>query len=373
MGWGFRRRRGLLGGLVPLIGLIALIWRIPRRARRAVPPSKLPDKYEKALAALPQNEPINWLLGSVLRKFAERKAWHFLFDTLATNNPLILEPWNSWIAEFRSVLRNPDVAAQKATDELSNGPATRIGDFMAEVLAVINLSRLGYTHFEVVLAGGNRKAVDFMAQHKGRRARIEVKNLHESEDIIRTVVSKHLEKCRQKHPDRFDFTLSVNHYHHGTLSDGAIARVKNAIDQLPKIARDEYPVTLDGEIRVVLKRIKVDPGQRTGLVIQSGFRSDDFEFDLPELQGLFVKTLRVVSQSIEKFFGRQADPEAINVITFQWLPPKVMYDPNTLETVQRAIEEAFAAVGLQFKVLIFEHVPSHNFRLNVNSQQLPKA
>jgi hypothetical protein len=76
------------------------------------------------------------------------------------------------------------------------------------------------------------------------------------------------------------------------------------------------------------------------------FGSDDFEFDLPELQNLFIKAFRVVSASSLKFFGQQAaDP--INVTAMQWEPPKFTYDAGTRETVQRTIEQALAAVGLQ--------------------------
>jgi hypothetical protein len=38
---------------------------------------------EKALAALSNNEPIDWLLGSALRAGAERGENHFLFRALA--------------------------------------------------------------------------------------------------------------------------------------------------------------------------------------------------------------------------------------------------------------------------------------------------
>src|SRR5438445_13467754 len=96
---------------------------------------------ERALAALSRNESINWLMGRVRHKFAERKEWHFLLDLLAGKNPHALEQWISWLTEFRTVLRNPEVAAQKADEELSTSDPERIGDFMAEVFTVIHLSR----------------------------------------------------------------------------------------------------------------------------------------------------------------------------------------------------------------------------------------
>jgi hypothetical protein len=281
-----------------------------------------------------------------------------LFEILAGKNPLTLEQWNAWIGEFRSVVRNPDVAAQKAYEELSTSSPDRIGDFMAEVFAVINLSRDGYTDFQAVLAQGDKAAADFTALKGGQRVRIEVKHLHEPRDIIRTVATTRWRRCCTQEPARFNFAMGVKHHHYDVLSDAAIARLNNAIDQLPDIASTEYRVSLEPGVEVVLTRTV----GKQGLAIQSGIGSRDFEFDLPELQNLFIKAFRGVSASLLKFFGRQTDPDALNLIAMQWEPAKVMYDPGTIERVQGAIEHAFAAVGLQLRVLMFVYPPAHNLR-----------
>src|SRR5258708_1922967 len=145
---------------------------------------------DEALMALSRNAPIDWLFGRVLKSLAARGQWHFLFEVLAGKDPRALEQWNAWIAEFRTAVRNPDIAAKKADDELSTSPPERIGDFMAEVFSVINLRRDGYTDFEVVLAQADQPAVDFTAVREGRRVRIEVKHLHKPQDVIRTVLTK---------------------------------------------------------------------------------------------------------------------------------------------------------------------------------------
>lgn len=119
---------------------------------------------ELALANLRDNEAIDWLFGRVLHKLAARGQHHFLFELLSGSNPRVLEWWNSWLSEFRSALKNPDVAARKADDDFSNSPPERIGDFIAEIVAVIHLSRDGYTDFEVVLVGTGPSAavVDYI-------------------------------------------------------------------------------------------------------------------------------------------------------------------------------------------------------------------
>ena len=72
----------------------------------------------KALDALAQNEPINWLLGQVLRSAAAKGSHHFLFDALAGPNPYALRAWSAWIGEFRNLLANPEAAPKKASAEL---------------------------------------------------------------------------------------------------------------------------------------------------------------------------------------------------------------------------------------------------------------
>jgi hypothetical protein len=313
---------------------------------------------DQALEALSRNAAIDWLFGRVLRSLASRDQWHFLFEVLAGKNPHALEQWNAWIEEFRSVVKNPDVAAEKACEELSASPPDRIGDFMAEVFAVITLSRDGYTDFQAVLAQGDKPVVDFTALKEGRRVRVEVKHLHEPRDIIRTVATERWKlRCREE-AARFNFALGVSHHYYGVLSDAAIARLKMAIDQLPDIASNEYRVTLETGVEVVLTRTV----GKQGLAVHSRIGSRDFEFDLPELQNLFVKAFRDVSASLLKFFGRQTDPDAINVIAMQWEPTKVMYDPKTAERVKVAIEQAFAAVGLQLRILMFAYPPPHDLR-----------
>lgn len=308
--------------------------------------------------ALSNNAPIDWLFGRVLRSLAARDQGHFLFEMLAGKNPHALEQWNAWIAEFRGVMRNPDAAAEKADQELSTDSPARIGDFMAEVFAAINLSRNGYTDFQAVVADGNKAVVDFTAIKEGQRVRIEVKRLHEPRDVIRTAATERWTRRCAEEPARFNFVMTVNHHHYGVLSDAAIARLNTAIDQLPDIATNEYRVILETGVEVVLTRTVGKPG----LVVHSGIGSKDFEFDLPELQNLFIKAFRDVSASLLKFFGRQTDADAINLIVMQWEPAKVMYDPSTLERVQVAIEQAFAAVGLQLSIYMFVFPPAHDLR-----------
>ena len=335
-------------------------------------------RIEKALAALANNEPIDWLLGSALRAGAKRGEDHFLLHALAEANRHDVRAWNAWIAEFRSLLLNPDTASAKASAELDAGPLSRIGDFMAEVLAILHLSRLGYTNFKCVLAS-DKKEVDFLADKSGKKVRIEVKHLHEPSDIIRNVAQARWRQRQTEFPNDFNFSVLLKHNHHEPLTEKAISELKNVVDQLPKIAAAERKVILDGDITIwtkrfdekalnesdpnqfLLARIMENRGGKPGLIVQSDIRANDLEFDLPDMQRLFVKAFRTVGDATSKFFLGRSDPHAENVLAMRWQAPDMFYHDAAPELVKQAIEAAFAVVDLQLSVFIFGSDPEPNF------------
>lgn len=333
---------------------------------------------QKALVALAQNEPIDWLLGKVFRARAAKGETHFLLDALSGRNPNAVRAWNAWIAEFRSVLRNPDEAPKKADAELSESPLTRIDDFITEVLAVLYLSRNGYTDFEIVLAG-NKKAVDFTALRAGKRVRIEVKNLREPEDIIRTVAGARWKECKARQPDKFNFSVLLIHSHSGPLTDDAISRLRNVIDEIPDVAGSDRQIVLDGNVPITIQRLSEEAIQKLGtegvmlahmtgvgresrLIVQSPIRAADLEFNLPVLQRLFVKAFATVGDAVFKFFGRQSDAESENVMVLRWQAPDIFYDESTPQIIKQSIEKAFMTVGLQLTIFVLGSDPEPNFK-----------
>ena len=360
-----------------LLSTVSDLFRRPSRQ----PESDSLAEVQTALIALsnPKNEPVNWLLGAVLRGGAKRGDTCFLLNALSGKNPHAVEAWNAWIVEFRSVLKDPELAVRKVISELSNRPLSGVADFMTEVLAVLHLSRKGYTEFEPVLASDGKPAVDFRARRDVKLVRIEVKNLHEPQDIIRTVAQTRWKKRRAENPQKFSMPVMLTHSHHGPLSDKAISRLNNAIDEIPTVSRDERKIVLDGGIPITITRLTEErikasgseafllsrmmtAGRSPGIVVQSPIRVDDLEFDLSELQLLFVKAFRVVADAADKFFGRHSDPDAEDVIIMRWEAPKMFYDEGTPQIVQNAIESAFAAVELQLKVVILGSDPEPNFK-----------
>src|SRR5207245_1801357 len=153
--------------------------------------------FDKAMAALgdPKNEPLRWLLSSALRQHAETTLGsHFLLETLAAPaRRHVLAGWNARLHQFRELLQNPDQAPIKAAADLRCGPrdaGKKLGDFLAEVMAVAHLQSLGYEDFSIVLPG-DQPLPDFMASFRGQPAAVEVKNLQEPADILRNVAARH--------------------------------------------------------------------------------------------------------------------------------------------------------------------------------------
>lgn len=335
----------------------------------------------KAVAALAENEPLDWLLGRALREMASRGVRHHLLNCLSGANPHAVRAWNALISEFRDALINPDMAPKKADAELSKCSAQRIDDFLAEVLSVVQLSRMGYSAFEIVLASGAEQAVDFLARREEKRVRLEIKNLQEPQDIIRTIAWKRWDECRKKSPEKYNFSIAVSHDHIDSLSNTEISKLKTAIDQFPDIAAPAYSITLDGGDTVTLKRIEdgaedIEPWNKIAgpsgprMVISSTITERHLVFNVPEFQNLFIKSLRTVADATPKFFGRQADPEAENVIAIRWTAPNGFYSDRVPVDVVAAIANSFSAVGLQLAVFIFgDHLEANFDRYSMEKSQ----
>lgn len=331
---------------------------------------------ERALAALAENEPLDWLLGRALRDLTSRGMRHYLLNCLAGGNPPAIRAWNALISEFRDALIHPDMAPKKADSELSRCSAQRIDDFLAEVLSVVQLSRMGYSAFEIVLANGTEQAVDFMACQEEKRVRLEIKNLQEPQDIIRTIAWKRWDERRKKFPKKYNFSIAVSHDHIDPLSNAEISKLKTAIDQFPDVATPAYSITLDGGDTVTLKRIEdsaadTEPWNKIAgpnvprMVIASTITERHLVFNITEFHNLFIKALRPVADATPKFFGRQSDPEAENVIAIRWTPPNGFYHDRAPADVAAAIADAFSAVGLQLAVFIFGDHLEPNFDVTV--------
>ena len=333
--------------------------------------------FAKALESLqePKNEPLNWLLGDSLRAHALGiPESNFLLEALARPRTATLMKWNAWIHEYRELLRNPATAPRKTALDLKardrKDAEEKLRSLLAEVQAVLHLAKLRYKDFEVLMPD-EAPSPDFSAQLDARPVRIEVKNMREPEDIIRTVASRHWHALQKKRPEEYDFSILVSHEHRGSLSSKARKRLCSILDLLPKTKKSPILEQLDDGVRVSIKRLEdqhlrapnveglilsdiVRKQQKPGrMIVQSRITADHMAFDLSELQGLFLKVLRRVIDSSPKFFGDTFVSASLNVVALRWEPPDIFASTDVTTYVADQTERFFAAFTLQLKPIIF--------------------
>ena len=318
-----------------------------------------------------KNEPLNWLLGEILREQAELLgAPHFLLAALGGPRLPLLTTWNATIAAFRSLLTNPDCAPSKAANDVRGKNAAdvekKLRALQAEVFAILALRDQGFTDFEVVPPGQLQRP-DFLASKNGARVRVEVKLLQEPQDIIRTIAKARWQKNRSENPERYCFHALLSHQHKGALTRRAKSRLENLIDQLPDI-RSSISEDLDGTIGISLKRldgtdqsaqsypfsVMLESETEPRLVVSTSIGIADFAANLSETQRLLLKVLRVVAEAQTKFFSIDTQEDAAdNLLALCWEPPHPLFDGAMLEQVQQQIEQFFSVFELQLRLVIF--------------------
>jgi hypothetical protein len=335
------------------------------------------SNYEKALEALdkPENEPINWLLGPILKEQAKHPRSHFLLDALEGPRTPLLIRWNYWIEQYRAALTNPKEAPRKACIDITAGTddsEDKLRSFIAEIFAVLHLRHRGYTNFEVIVPeeGKARTTPDYHADFEDTKTRIEVKNLREPEDLIRTVAKERWQERRDANPERYNFRAILRYSHRGRLSNLAISRLCNILDEFPNVKSGRVEEVLDGGVKILLERLNDGAipagglegilltqifdgsGERGELVIQSSIRTKDFDFHLSDFQDFFVKVLRVVAAATPKFFGSAASQQVKNVIFLNWEPPDLFVNAEFPERTQEKINQLFADFSLELELII---------------------
>jgi hypothetical protein len=285
----------------------------------------------------------------------------------------MLAAWNARIHQFRDLLVNPDQAPQKAQTDLKCGEADaeeKLTAFMAEIMAPAHLALLGYQGFKLLIPTGKR-IPDFEAQLKGKGARVEVKNLREPKDRVRTVAVSHWKTLVGRDPKRYSFRVLVRHRHQGPLSQAAQQRLRTILDILPDTRKNPINEVLDGGLKVRIEKIdesgpqrspgetwmlrSLNPASAQGqMVVVGTVGAEDLALRIDEIQCLLLKVLPRVVDALPKFFGEDAfRPDCANVIALRWEPPTLWFSPEALAYTEEKIESLFAAFDLQLKPIIF--------------------
>jgi hypothetical protein len=240
---------------------------------------------------------------------------------------------------------------------------------LAEVLAVITLSKNGYKKFRVLLPSGV-PTPDFEAEDtEGKRTRVEVKNLRAPKDIVRTVVAAHWRKRTAEHPKRYCFKAVLTYSHRGSLSSEAITRLSAIIDVLPET---KHPVEeiLAGGVKIRIEKaeqyaqhvgrrnavlLDITGKDKPGILILSGMNAGHLATELSEVQSLFLKAVRRVVECTPKFFGESfhAGVDDVNLIAMRWEPPEFIASAEMMEHIADQIGGLFTSFQLPLKLVIF--------------------
>jgi hypothetical protein len=331
--------------------------------------------FQKGLEALadPKNEPLKWLLGDALKSHAKiAEGSHFLLEALAAEPRAgALIAWNAYIHLFRESLTNLDEAVAKATQDAKpgkNDSEDKLRSLIAEVMAVVHLRKLGYSAFRAI-APGSASSADFEALLGSQKTIIEVKNLREPQDIVRTVAVKHWKELTLSRPQKYNFRIALRHAHRGQLSSAAQKRLCMVLDQIPDIKADVIDEVLDGGVKIRIEKLNdattFSPpeaqmfealkkgGRPNGIVILSAIKEEHLTIEVSEVQSLLLKAIRPIAGALDKFFGNTYTPDALNVIALRWEPPDFLYTPEMLSYVGEKVEGLFADFNLQLKPILF--------------------
>ena len=334
----------------------------------------------QALAALaePANEPLNWLLGDFLREQAEAATGprHFFLHLLESPRGDVIRRWNWWISECRRLVINSEILPQKVRADLKAGKGdvrSKVAGVIAEVFAVLHLSKLGYKNFYAVLPS-DRSSPDFMAEFEGTPARVEVKNLAEPEDWITRVAVSRWEERSREHPRKYRFRAVLKHNSRGFVTEAAVKRLRTIVDQLPNF-REPFEEALDGEIRVRFEKYdlaaepegfleqkmhdqyRAKPHPSGYMTVITGIGPDNLQFNLGEFQALFLKALRVISAATPKFFSKGVDRVPHNVIALYWEVPDPFVDSDVPDIIGKEIGALLSNFGIQLKIVMFWQEP----------------
>jgi hypothetical protein len=318
------------------------------------------------------NEPIEWLLGSILLHGDD----NFLFDALLQGNDKVLSHWNGMIGDFRSALKNPDMAPAKIAKEISLASGERVErdgrlrDLYAELLTVLTLKNFGYSDFEI-LTSRFGPTPDFAAVRNGRTVSIEVKNLREPDDIIRVVAQRRWSELRRKDPHRFNFSVRLYHMHEGGITKQAKERLQTILDQLPDRRIGCIEEILDGDIEIRIERGDVprNPSPNfncdvlfqsftyTGsepaeMHIQSAVMPEDLAFNLNDYQRFVIKLFRIAAESTRQLFSSEAQRFEQRTLAIRWEPPRSLIDMSYMGHPKQLLESFFHAVQLDVEIFI---------------------
>lgn len=300
-----------------------------------------------------QNEPVQWLLGDLLVSRAGRPDWHEcrILQQLAVGSAGAEGAWNGLIGRFRQALANPNNAPMRAKEILNPAAAdfdAKLDDLVAEMVAVVYLSGLGYSKFDFCPSGAVVMP-DLHAFKDGKDAFIEVKNLREPPSLTLVAFSRwHANRARNAEAFAFEVMLEYRGID-PDLNREQKEVLERLIDKLPgRMRPDHFSATLPGGIEIAFS---LRNGH--GVMMTHGPGGPLGPVRIRSSQNLTQKLMAPAGKALSQLYGPAVPLDANRVIILRWKVP----DDEWL--VEEDVRTQVGAAIQQFLGQLFPHLEVH--------------
>lgn len=300
-------------------------------------------------------------MGDLLLCRARRPDWHEcrILQQLGARSKEAEGAWNGLIDRFRQVLTNANNALIRVREILNPGAADfdgKLDDLVAEMVAVVYLSDLGYSNFDFC-PPGTVAMPDLRAVKDGKDAFIEVKNLREPPSL--TIVAFSRWHGNQAHdPERFGFDVSIEFGGiEPELSREQREAIERVIDQLPSRVRPaQFDETLPGGLVVT---ITLTDGKGAMMTHGPGGALDPVR--IRSAQSVVYKLMAPAAKALSQLYSSSVPAEVHRVMVLRWKVP---------DDVWLVEEEVRRQVGAAIQKFLSEFFPDLEVHLVSNLQTL---
>ncbi|MBZ5507864.1 MAG: hypothetical protein LAO78_20575 [Acidobacteriia bacterium] len=300
---------------------------------------------------LPENEPLRWLFGSVLKKRATLEIWDCTpLRFLQENGNLVIRLyWNEVICEYRDSLDNPADAPKKVDDELNSESELfdqALHDFMGEIICTRHLRRQGYEKCRVQLRLPKSSTPDFYVQtaEDGSWVPVEFKNLRTTRSADAVLRDAFVERSGSRRGEGMNVALVNNPPYF--LNEQEADSLRNwAMHLKLESGVHQFALSDGGTVTVRLDMGKGDLREERYI--------SDFELDSGVLEGLYKKAKRVIEESIRTKSVMRERGKSIAVL--RWCVPNeaLLWSRFLSSELQRRLRAEYRAVDAGLEIHVF--------------------
>jgi hypothetical protein len=297
----------------------------------------------------PDNEPINWAMGDVLRQRATRddyQNWAILqhLERGARN----LQAWNELFRRTRDALSVPEALPAKARVLLGpDNPSFDlvVDDFIAEMLAAQYLRRLGHEGVRF-LEEGEPITADLESVHEGAHYVTEAKNLREPNSLTYVAFAR-WHRNQAARPDWFNFSVEFVELDEPfeDLTAAQVVAVRELVDNLPNRERpSSFAITMPGN-----RSLRVRLGEGAAVMLRHGpgpFLVDDAVEQCE--RAVVLKLMEPTRKGLGQLYSTAVPVDYRRLLFVRWKPPEEIFVIGEAGRVRDKIHEKFQTFIRQF-------------------------